>query len=240
MEQTSNKFFNAPVELRRGCGSAWLSGLARPSRDCLVTSPDGRTTDPILPGHLVAYAERAARIGDSDVRDRVRSARHGSRSKLRSTKPNSRRAMRHIGATASSPAPTNGNRQHRQFRRIWRRPTEPGCGAQNAIASRPAPTNGNRQYRQFRWIWQRSIEREIGAQKRTRTSTGLPPPAPEAGASTNSAIWARGRRAALGRARKLVNRVAAPVSPAIARAARPCSRRGQAPWESRFRCKRQR
>ena len=31
-----------------------------------------------------------------------------------------------------------------------------------------------------------------GAQKRTRTSTALRPPAPEAGASTNSAIWARG------------------------------------------------
>ncbi len=31
---------------------------------------------------------------------------------------------------------------------------------------------------------------EIGAQKRTRTSTPLRVPAPEAGASTNSAIWA--------------------------------------------------
>ena len=30
-----------------------------------------------------------------------------------------------------------------------------------------------------------------GAQKRTRTSTPLPVPAPEAGASTNSAIWAQ-------------------------------------------------
>ena len=36
-----------------------------------------------------------------------------------------------------------------------------------------------------------------GAQKRTRTSTPLRAPAPEAGASTNSAIWARGRRGAL-------------------------------------------
>src|SRR3569832_2291147 len=34
----------------------------------------------------------------------------------------------------------------------------------------------------------------IGAQKRTRTSTTLRSPAPEAGASTNSAIWARGWR----------------------------------------------
>ena len=37
-----------------------------------------------------------------------------------------------------------------------------------------------------------------GAQKRTRTSTTLRSPAPEAGASTNSAIWARGRRRPLG------------------------------------------
>ena len=36
--------------------------------------------------------------------------------------------------------------------------------------------------------------RSDGAQKRTRTSTPLRAPAPEAGASTNSAIWARGRR----------------------------------------------
>ena len=44
----------------------------------------------------------------------------------------------------------------------------------------------------------------IGAQKRTRTSTPLRAPAPEAGASTNSAIWARGRPRALGeRARRL-------------------------------------
>jgi hypothetical protein len=33
-------------------------------------------------------------------------------------------------------------------------------------------------------------EREFGAQKRTRTSTPFRVPAPEAGASTNSAIWA--------------------------------------------------
>jgi hypothetical protein len=37
-----------------------------------------------------------------------------------------------------------------------------------------------------------------GAQKRTRTSTPLRAPAPEAGASTNSAIWARGRLAPIG------------------------------------------
>jgi hypothetical protein len=35
-----------------------------------------------------------------------------------------------------------------------------------------------------------SCEYEIGAQKRTRTSTPFRVPAPEAGASTNSAIWA--------------------------------------------------
>ncbi len=39
--------------------------------------------------------------------------------------------------------------------------------------------------------------RSDGAQKRTRTSTPLRAPAPEAGASTNSAIWARSRCAAL-------------------------------------------
>src|SRR5690606_10028959 len=36
--------------------------------------------------------------------------------------------------------------------------------------------------------------RRNGAQKRTRTSTPLRAPAPEAGASTNSAIWAPDRR----------------------------------------------
>ena len=41
-------------------------------------------------------------------------------------------------------------------------------------------------------------DQENGAQKRTRTSTPLRAPAPEAGASTNSAIWARGRPRELG------------------------------------------
>src|SRR6185295_5690241 len=45
----------------------------------------------------------------------------------------------------------------------------------------------------------------IGAQKRTRTSTPLRAPAPEAGASTNSAIWARGRERELGGGASLVN-----------------------------------
>jgi hypothetical protein len=43
------------------------------------------------------------------------------------------------------------------------------------------------------WIFRDVPEQRIGAQKRTRTSTPLPVPAPEAGASTNSAIWACGR-----------------------------------------------
>ena len=41
-----------------------------------------------------------------------------------------------------------------------------------------------------------------GAQKRTRTSTTLRSPAPEAGASTNSAIWARGRSGRLAAGRR--------------------------------------
>src|SRR5687767_5272388 len=44
-----------------------------------------------------------------------------------------------------------------------------------------------------------------GAQERTRTSTPLRAPAPEAGASTNSATWARGRGRELGGVPALVN-----------------------------------
>ena len=44
-----------------------------------------------------------------------------------------------------------------------------------------------------------------GAQERTRTSTSLRTPAPEAGASTNSATWARGRGRELGGVPALVN-----------------------------------
>ena len=44
--------------------------------------------------------------------------------------------------------------------------------------------------------------RTDGAQKRTRTSTTLRSPAPEAGASTNSAIWARGRSGRLAAGRR--------------------------------------
>ena len=47
----------------------------------------------------------------------------------------------------------------------------------------------------------KSLE-ENGAQKRTRTSTTLRSPAPEAGASTNSAIWARGRSGRLAAGRR--------------------------------------
>src|SRR3954470_9673719 len=51
----------------------------------------------------------------------------------------------------------------------------------------------------------RKNDQENGAQKRTRTSTPLRAPAPEAGASTNSAIWARGRPRELGGGGALVN-----------------------------------
>jgi hypothetical protein len=60
-----------------------------------------------------------------------------------------------------------------------------------------------RRYTWYRWVRKtlgfvvtssRARGLEVnGAQKRTRTSTTLRSPAPEAGASTNSAIWARGR-----------------------------------------------
>src|SRR3546814_5905697 len=43
------------------------------------------------------------------------------------------------------------------------------------------------------WTFPDVAGKVTGAQKRTRTSTTLRSPAPEAGASTNSAIWARGR-----------------------------------------------
>src|ERR1700742_2085020 len=48
------------------------------------------------------------------------------------------------------------------------------------------------------WTFPDYAGRTNGAQKRTRTSTPLRAPAPEAGASTNSAIWARGRGRPLG------------------------------------------
>ena len=55
-----------------------------------------------------------------------------------------------------------------------------------------ADANGN-QTRTIPWFQTTAIIRgsRNGAQKRTRTSTPLRAPAPEAGASTNSAIWAR-------------------------------------------------
>ena len=52
--------------------------------------------------------------------------------------------------------------------------------------------------------------RSDGAQKRTRTSTPLRAPAPEAGASTNSAIWARGRRRLIWGESGVVNRPTPP------------------------------
>ena len=52
-----------------------------------------------------------------------------------------------------------------------------------------------------------ALTRKNGAQKRTRTSTPLRAPAPEAGASTNSAIWARGRSGPLAALFAPVNRL---------------------------------
>ena len=48
------------------------------------------------------------------------------------------------------------------------------------------------------WIFRDYPEHETGAQKRTRTSTPFRVPAPEAGASTNSAIWATRSRVKAG------------------------------------------
>ena len=43
-------------------------------------------------------------------------------------------------------------------------------------------------------LLEKQLAQRDGAAERTRTSTGLPPPAPQAGASTNSATAAEGRR----------------------------------------------
>src|SRR5205823_3834287 len=53
-----------------------------------------------------------------------------------------------------------------------------------------------------------------GAQERTRTSTPLRAPAPEAGASTNSATWARGRGRELRARSLLVNALLEALGPA--------------------------
>ena len=110
---------------------------------------------------------------------------------------NARSASPKTGVAGSRPAPPREpmspgpNRIHcrtRILRRGWwpimRRPlpahpcasTWPGMG-----------------YAQYFQGFQYPTGRVNGAQKRTRTSTTLRSPAPEAGASTNSAIWARGR-----------------------------------------------
>src|SRR3954471_2981084 len=75
-----------------------------------------------------------------------------------------------------------------------------------------------------------TVEPVSGAQKRTRTSTPLRAPAPEAGASTNSAIWARGRPRELGAAPALVNAQASGHGSADLISAIPVSRDDDGPF----------
>ena len=57
-------------------------------------------------------------------------------------------------------------------------------------------TAQNAGFRKGLWVLAGLDGKSNGAQKRTRTSTSIRTPAPEAGASTNSAIWARYRQVA--------------------------------------------
>ena len=79
-------------------------------------------------------------------------------------------------------------------------PTHTKCGKQCGSAFFRKPTLSCKN---------NTIKRLTGAQKRTRTSTPLRAPAPEAGASTNSAIWApetRGVALAPGRSGPIAGR----------------------------------
>ena len=80
-----------------------------------------------------------------------------------------------------------------QIRAIWARSHGPFRGEpdETSLNSTERNKGQNGRFLPLCRSFQCALGRTNGAQKRTRTSTPLRAPAPEAGASTNSAIWAR-------------------------------------------------